>query len=120
MDGTETADRRDERFEEAADVAERFLDNVEQAVHGKRREVQLVLAALTCHGHVLLEDVPGTAKTVLARAIAQTIEGATPSRIRPPYRRALPSPTYSCVLPTIPTCSASTTATRARCWNAKA
>ena len=82
MDGTETADRRDERFEEAAGVAERFLDNVEQAVHGKRREVQLVLAALSCHGHVLLEDVPGTAKTVLARAIAQTVEGATPSRIQ--------------------------------------
>jgi MoxR-like ATPase len=82
MDGTETADRRSERFEEAAGVAERFLDNIEQAVHGKRREVQLVLAALACHGHVLLEDVPGTAKTVLARAIAQTIEGATPSRIQ--------------------------------------
>jgi MoxR-like ATPase len=82
MDGTETADRRDERFEQAASVAERFLDNIEQAVHGKRREVQLVLAALTCQGHVLLEDVPGTAKTVLARAIAQTVEGATPSRIQ--------------------------------------
>jgi MoxR-like ATPase len=82
MDGTETADRRDERFEQAASVAERFLDNIEQAVHGKRREVQLVLAALACQGHVLLEDVPGTAKTVLARAIAQTVEGATPSRIQ--------------------------------------
>ena len=82
MDGTETADRRDERFDEAAGIAERFLDNIEQAVHGKRSEVQRVLAALTCHGHVLLEDVPGTAKTVLARAIAQTIEGATPSRIQ--------------------------------------
>ena len=82
MDGTETADRRDEQFEQAAAVAERFLENIELAVHGKRREVQLVLAALACHGHLLLEDVPGTAKTVLARAIAQTIEGATPSRIQ--------------------------------------
>ena len=82
MDGTETADRRDERFEQAASVADQFLDNIEQAVHGKRREVQLVLAALACQGHVLLEDVPGTAKTVLARAIAQTVEGATPSRIQ--------------------------------------
>jgi MoxR-like ATPase len=82
MDGTETADREDERFERASGVAERFLDNIEVAVHGKRREVQLVLAALACQGHVLLEDVPGTAKTVLARAIAQTVEGATPSRIQ--------------------------------------
>ena len=42
----------------------------------------LVLAALAAQGHVLLEDVPGTAKTVLARAIAQSIEGATVSRIQ--------------------------------------
>ena len=41
-----------------------------------------VLAALLCGGHVLFEDVPGTAKTVLARAIAQSINGATPSRIQ--------------------------------------
>jgi MoxR-like ATPase len=82
MDGTEPADRKDERFERATAVADRFLDNIELAVHGKRREVQLVLAALACEGHVLLEDVPGTAKTVLARAIAQTIEGAAPSRIQ--------------------------------------
>jgi MoxR-like ATPase len=41
-----------------------------------------VLAALVCGGHVLFEDVPGTAKTVLARAIAQSIDGATPSRIQ--------------------------------------
>jgi MoxR-like ATPase len=41
-----------------------------------------VLAALVSGGHVLFEDVPGTAKTVLARAIAGSIEGATPSRIQ--------------------------------------
>ena len=82
MDGTDTADRREERFERAVGVADRFVANIEQAVHGKRREIKLVLAALACEGHVLLEDVPGTAKTVLARAIAQTVEGATPSRIQ--------------------------------------
>src|SRR5207248_2518121 len=43
---------------------------------------QLVLAALICRGHVLFEDVPGTAKTVLARAIAGSIDGATPSRVQ--------------------------------------
>src|SRR5215203_2099457 len=63
-------------------IAERLLANVETVVHGKREEVKLVLAALACKGHVLFEDVPGTAKTVLARAIAQSIEGAEPSRIQ--------------------------------------
>src|SRR6185503_9075905 len=78
--GTQAA--REERHARAIDTSDRFLANVETVVHGKRREVELVLAALTCHGHVLLEDVPGTAKTVLARAIAQTIEGARHSRIQ--------------------------------------
>jgi MoxR-like ATPase len=71
-----------ERFERAAEVARHLLENIETVVHGKREPVSLVLAALACGGHVLLEDVPGTAKTVLARAIAQSIEGAVPSRIQ--------------------------------------
>jgi MoxR-like ATPase len=66
----------------AAEISERFLSSIETVVHGKRRQIKLVLAALACEGHVLLEDVPGTAKTVLARAIAQSIEGALPSRIQ--------------------------------------
>jgi MoxR-like ATPase len=70
------------RFEEAGGISDRFLDNIETVVYGKRDEVKLVLTALLCGGHVLLEDVPGTAKTVLARAIAGSIEGATPSRIQ--------------------------------------
>ena len=69
-------------FERASEVSERFIENIETVVYGKRDEIKLVLTALTCGGHVLLEDVPGTAKTVLARAIAGTIEGATPSRIQ--------------------------------------
>src|SRR5215210_89235 len=77
-----TAERDDERLDRAVDVAGRLLDNIEQTVRGKRDEIKLVLAALACRGHVLFEDVPGTAKTVLARAIAQSIEGAEPSRIQ--------------------------------------
>ena len=65
-----------------AERATRLLDNVETVVHGKREEVKLVLAALLAGGHVLLEDVPGTAKTVLARAIAGSIDGASTSRIQ--------------------------------------
>ena len=70
------------RFEHASAVADRFLANIETVVHGKTEEIRLVLTALACRGHVLFEDVPGTAKTVLARAIAQSIEGAAASRIQ--------------------------------------
>ena len=66
----------------ATQIAERFLDNIETVVHGKREQVKLVVAALMVGGHVLLEDVPGTAKTVLARAIAGSIEGSKSSRIQ--------------------------------------
>ena len=78
----ETQAAREERHARRVETADRFLANVETVVHGKRRELELVLAALACHGHVLLEDVPGTAKTVLARAIAQTVEGARHARIQ--------------------------------------
>jgi MoxR-like ATPase len=75
---------RDEagQFEGAAAIGRRFVDQIETVVHGKREEVTLVLVALACRGHVLFEDVPGTAKTVLARAIAQTLEGATFARVQ--------------------------------------
>jgi MoxR-like ATPase len=66
----------------ATDITRKLLDNIETVVQGKHEEVSLVLAALACDGHVLLEDVPGTAKTVLARALAGSVEGATVSRIQ--------------------------------------
>jgi MoxR-like ATPase len=73
----------DERsLEQAAETAGRLLGNVETVVRGKTEEIRLVLSALLCGGHVLLEDVPGTAKTVLARAIAGSIQGATNARVQ--------------------------------------
>ncbi len=66
----------------APETAARLLGNVETVVRGKTEKIRLVLTALVCGGHVLLEDVPGTAKTVLARAIAGSIEGAEISRIQ--------------------------------------
>jgi MoxR-like ATPase len=63
-------------------ATDRLLANVERVVLGKHEEIGLVLAALAAQGHVLLEDVPGTAKTILARSIAQTIEGGTFARIQ--------------------------------------
>jgi MoxR-like ATPase len=72
----------EERTGASADIVRRLLENVETVVHGKREEIRLVLSALISGGHVLFEDVPGTAKTVLARAIAGSIEEAKPSRIQ--------------------------------------
>ncbi len=62
--------------------AAQLVANVETVVRGKTEEIRLVLSALLCGGHVLLEDVPGTAKTVLARAIAGSVEGATNARVQ--------------------------------------
>ena len=70
--------------EQATWFAESFgklIDNIDQAIVGKRHQVRLVLTALISDGHVLLEDVPGTGKTVLAKALANTLEG-THSRIQ--------------------------------------
>ncbi len=76
--------RRPEPAAESAlvDVARRLTENIERIVLGKHEEIILVLAALISGGHVLLEDVPGTAKTILARAIAQTVDGASFARIQ--------------------------------------
>ncbi len=59
----------------------RLVDNVDQAVMGKREVVALVLSAMLAEGHVLLEDAPGTGKTSLAKALAATVQG-TSSRIQ--------------------------------------
>jgi len=66
----------------AIETAERLLGNLEQVVIGKHEQIALVLSALISGGHVLLEDVPGTAKTILARSIACSVGGATFSRIQ--------------------------------------
>jgi MoxR-like ATPase len=51
-------------------IAERVIANVEKVIIGKENEVRLALIALLCQGHVLIEDVPGVGKTILARSIA--------------------------------------------------
>jgi MoxR-like ATPase len=57
-------------------AAERFRLNVEQAVIGRADTVELIFIALLCEGHVLIEDVPGVGKTLLARATARSLDGS--------------------------------------------
>ncbi len=61
--------------------ANQVIDNVEKVIIGKRAAIELVVLALLCEGHVLLEDVPGSGKTMLARSVAVSI-GSSFKRIQ--------------------------------------
>ncbi len=54
-------------------VAQKIVDNVEQVIVGKHEAVQLTVIALLCEGHLLIEDVPGTGKTMLAKSVAKSL-----------------------------------------------
>jgi MoxR-like ATPase len=69
----QTVGMREPGTSTVAPVAGRILENIERVVIGKYREILLTLVAWFSEGHVLLEDVPGVAKTMLARALAQSV-----------------------------------------------
>jgi MoxR-like ATPase len=54
-------------------IANRIIDNVEQVIVGKRGPVQLTILGLLCQGHLLIEDVPGVGKTVLAKSLSRSV-----------------------------------------------
>ena len=66
----------------AIEIAGRLAANAGRVVLGKPGQIEIVVAALVCRGHVLFEDVPGTAKTMLARSLAASIDGAAVGRVQ--------------------------------------
>lgn len=62
-------------------IAEKIIDNIDRVLVGKKQAAELCLVALGCGGHLLLEDVPGVGKTMLARALACSL-GLTFNRIQ--------------------------------------
>src|SRR5690606_39543634 len=55
------------------EIGNRIVDNVEQVIVGKRPEVQMTVLGLLSQGHILIEDVPGVGKTVLAKSLARSV-----------------------------------------------
>src|SRR5438034_11465400 len=66
---------------DVAALAGKLIANIEKVIIGKRQTLTLALAAYLCEGHVLLEDVPGVAKTMFARALAVSV-GCTFKRLQ--------------------------------------
>jgi MoxR-like ATPase len=66
-------DRPSLSVREISDAAEQVIANVERVIVGKHEAVRLTMIAVLCSGHVLIEDVPGVGKTVLAKSIARSI-----------------------------------------------
>lgn len=60
---------------EIQQFVDQITENVSRVIVGKREVIELVMVAMLCDGHVLLEDVPGTGKTMLTRSIAISLSG---------------------------------------------
>jgi MoxR-like ATPase len=68
-------------LERGREIAGRIVENVRRVIVGKDDAIELGVIALICQGHVLIEDVPGVGKTMLARSLARST-GSTFKRIQ--------------------------------------
>jgi MoxR-like ATPase len=73
--------REGRRSLDPRDTAQRLVENIERVIIGKRHQVELAVMTLMCGGHLLIEDVPGVGKTMLARSLARS-SGCSFSRIQ--------------------------------------
>src|SRR6201986_2106250 len=64
------------QIEQSLANIQKLVDNIETVIRGKRMQIQFVLTALLAKGHILMEDNPGTGKTVMAKTLAQSISGS--------------------------------------------
>jgi len=64
------------KYEQIQPLARRLMDSVSSVIVGREKQTELILAALLSGGHVLLEDVPGTGKTTLAKSLARSLSCA--------------------------------------------
>ncbi|CAN5729148.1 MoxR family ATPase [soil metagenome] len=64
---------QDIQLEQALHNIQRLIENIEKVIRGKRPQIQFILTALLAKGHILMEDNPGTGKTVMAKTLAQSI-----------------------------------------------